>query len=110
MQPVDNSPMPSPVSDPSPSPAPAPAPLPAPSPAPQYSNGSVGSFFDGVTLTDVGMVAICACAGLLIIKYYRDRINYLQKEKTQTSKDVQEIKTNVQNLIASTGGQYRKLY
>lgn len=113
---LDNNPMPMPAPGPMPEPAPAPAPAPMPMPAPAplpapeskfSSGGFLGGAFDGVSLTDVGMIAITACAAFYIIKYYRDRINYLKSEKTQLTKDVEELKANVQLAF---GGNYKKMF
>lgn len=107
MEPPVNTPLPSP--DPTPSPAPAPAPSPAnPAPAPQYSKGGfLGGVFDGISFTDVGMIALVSVGMFFVIKYYREKINYVKNEKSQVTKDMEEVKTNVQNFL---GQGYQKMY
>jgi len=42
-----------------------------------------------------------------MIKYFRDKIEYLKKEKNQVVKDMEEVKMNVQTVL---GPQYKKMY
>jgi hypothetical protein len=103
---ITNQPMPMP--EPTPAPALTPAATPAPGTESKFAKGGIlGSAFQGVSFTDVGIVAIAACSMFFIIKYYRDRINYVKNEKSQVTKDVEEVKANVMNML---GQNYKKMY
>ncbi len=67
----------------------APPPMPAP---------KVG-FFSGITVTDVGMIALASLSFFMIIYYYRNKITYIKKEQAQMKKDVEELKANVQTAL-----------
>lgn len=106
MEPPVSTPLPI---EPAPSPTPAPAPMPANHAAtPQYSKGGfLGGVFDGISFTDVGMIALVTVGMCYVIRYYRNKINYTKNEKSQVVKDMEEVKTNVQNFL---GEGYHKMY
>jgi hypothetical protein len=89
-----------------------PTPAPAPAPAPQFGAGGVtgktglAKFFDGITLTDIGTIAIITAVGLFAICYYRRRIQHLKEEKSETKKKLEEIEVNVVNAL---GPNYKKM-
>lgn len=104
MEPPVSTPLP--VADPAlASPA---APAPSNTPAPQYSKGGfLGGVFDGISFTDVGMIALVSVGMFFVIKHYRDKIKYTKNEKSQVTKDMEEVKTNVQNFL---GQAYQKMH
>jgi uncharacterized membrane protein len=105
-------PAPAPQPQPAPAPPPPPPPAPPPAPTPQIGaesgkSGFFGDLFDGVTLVDVGIIALVGCTMFFMIKYYREKYSYLKNEKTQMTKDVEELKVNVQSAL---GENYKALY
>jgi hypothetical protein len=101
-------PAPSPAPMEAPMPAPMPAPAPATPPPPQFGNGGSpgGKFFDGVTLVDVGMIALTTTAIIITIYYYHQKIKQVQRDKSVTQTKVEELEANVVNLMAPN---YKKM-
>lgn len=104
-----------PIAAPAPVAAPVYEPPPpiTPVPGPQFSQGGATSnktglekFFDGITLTDIGIIAIVTAVGITAICYYRKRIDYLKKEKSEVKKKVEELEMNVAKAL---GPNYKKL-
>lgn len=78
--------------------APAPA---APAPAAMQDGGeTTGGFWEGVTILNVGIIALTALALFYNIYYSRQRIFYLRNEKTQDRKDIEALKEEIQSLTA----------
>lgn len=83
-----------------PTPPPVVAPLPA---APAFAEGGMpggsGGFFKGITITDVGMIALATVTMCMIIYYYRNKIAYIKRDRSQLKQEVEELKINVQTAL-----------
>ena len=87
-------------------------------PSPVYMQGGVTqqsappssrrgmTFFDGITLLDIGMIALSALAIFMNIYYTRKQIFFLKANKSQIRNDIDELKLNVKNLM---GDDYKPL-
>lgn len=92
---------------PTPPTPPTPPVTPEPAPAGQFAGGgSVGSWLNGVSLTDVMTVALVGTALGMIIYYYRARIIKMKQEDLAVQKDIEELKTNLQTVM---GPNYQKM-
>jgi hypothetical protein len=66
----------------------------------QESGEAKGGFWAGVTILNVGIIALTALALFYSIYYSRQRIFYLRNEKTQDRKDIDALKATMQSLTA----------
>jgi hypothetical protein len=94
-------------------PAPAPAipmgapavpatPMAAPVPVTMAAGGSTGKpfggFFEGITLVDIGMLALVSLAMFYSIYASRQAIAYYSNLSNQTKQDIANLKASVQNI------------
>lgn len=71
------------------------SPAPAAAPAPSKS---IGSFFEGITIMDVGIVALVSLALYYSIYSSRTGIKYFQQMQKQTNADIASLKSDVAAL------------
>lgn len=95
----------------SPSPTPIPAPpgpsvetgapiaIPAPSGSPASPSRPFGGFFDGITLMDVGMLALVSLTLFYSIYASRQVIADLKTRQDQTAQDISSLKAQVQSIM-----------
>lgn len=66
----------------------------------------LGTFFDGITLLDIGMIALSTLALFMSIYYTRQQIFYLKANKSRIGNDIDELKINVKSIM---GDDYKSL-
>lgn len=64
------------------------------------------SFFDGITILDIGMISLATLALFMSIYYTRQQIVWLKANKSLIRNEIDEVKLNVKSIL---GNDYKQL-
>lgn len=70
--------------------------------APMMAEGgatSGGSFWKSLNWLEIGFMVLGATSLFVLIKYYRDKAKEDKKERSETQRQVDELKMNLQNAL-----------